>query len=94
MYTTKITVTIGGDERDAYVRAYVECGWDVGHPNGFGARLDGDAEVRVGNAWVTADDVELGEGDLARIEEALCDAALNDDSDQCVDEDDFARDYA
>ena len=87
-YSVKVTVTVDGDERDVFVGGFVECGWDVGCPNGFGAILDGDADVMINGTWCPIDSVNLGEGDAGRIADALCETALEDDSDQCVDDDD------
>lgn len=94
-YTTTCTLTVGGAERDIAVRAYVETGWDVGSPNGFGATLDGDVEFRIDRKWVSAEEADLGDGDLARATEALQDMALDDDRESCVDYDDlYERDCA
>lgn len=74
---TEVTLTIEGDERDVYVRGFVDV-------NTTGATLDGDPDVRTDGDWWPVDAVNVGAGDRDRIEEALCEAAFTDDRDSCV----------
>ncbi len=90
-YSTVCTLTIAGDEKDVTVRGHVDCGPGLGMGGAPGAALDSDVEFRIGRSWVSAEEAELGEGDLARATEALEEMALDDDRDQCVEADDDER---
>jgi hypothetical protein len=86
-----VTLTISGDEVDVYVRAFVSVEPGLGMGGSWGAALDGSIDVRTGGDWFPIDSVDVGEGDAERAEDALCDAALSDDSEECIDHDDFER---
>jgi hypothetical protein len=73
-----VTVTIDGDECDVRVRSYVEVAPWLGVGGSWGARLDGDPDVMVEGEWCPLDSVNVGPRDRDRIEEALCDRALED----------------
>lgn len=81
---TLVTLTIDGDERDCGVRGFVEVEPGLGMGGAIGAVLDGDPEILLGNDWWPLDSVNLDAGDAERISDALCDVALEDDADQCV----------
>ncbi len=66
------------------MRAWVHTAAGLAHGGGFGAELDGAAQVLVPEGWFDTDGIELGAGDADRIEEALCDLALDDDTSECV----------
>lgn len=87
-YETTVTVTVAGDEKDVTVRAHVDCGPGLGMGGAIGAALDSDVEFRIGRAWVSADEADLSEGDLARATEALEEMALSDDREECADDED------
>jgi len=78
-YTTKATLTIGGDEQDVSVRAHVA--YEIGFAGCWSGSVDGTVEAFVGGAWVDLDDLELDAGDRELAENALCDACSEDDSD-------------
>jgi len=86
-----VTLTILGDERDCGVRGFVSVEYGLGMGGSLGAELDGDADVRLGDDWWPLDSVDLGDGDVERIAEALENAALGDDSDQCKEWGDAAK---
>lgn len=82
-----VTVTIDGDERDVHVRAYVAVEAGIGIGGAHGAYLDCDPDLWIGHdAWCPIDSVALGAGDRERIEEALCEAALEERSERAADE--------
>lgn len=83
MYDRKVTVTVDGDERDVYARAWVDVETDRGSP---WATLDGGPSLLLPEGWLDVADVSLGDGDLQRIEDAICEAAFDDDRDGEVDE--------
>ncbi len=79
-------------ERDVQVRASTFCERQMG--GCFGASIDGDVEFySVERGWVPLAE-HVTDQELERIEEALCDAANEDDASECVDHDDFERDCA
>lgn len=83
---TAVTLTIAGGERDLAVRGLVDL--EPSRSRGMEATLDGEPECFLDGAWVSFGDVEeLDAGDRARAEEILCDLALEDDRDACVDHD-------
>lgn len=86
-----VTLTVDGDERDVHVRAFVLVEPGLGMGGSIGAALDGGIDVRTGNDWFPIDSVNVDAGDEGRATEALCDVALNDDSSECVDADDYER---
>lgn len=83
-YETTATVTIAGDERDVRVRGDVVCEYGLGMGGGIGAELDGEPELFVGGTWIDAETLGIDAQDRERVEDALCDLALEDDSDACV----------
>jgi hypothetical protein len=71
-------ITLDGAEQDVEVRADVELELpDERHGRSY-ARVDGDVEVLVGDAWLGADTLTLATGDRARIGALLCEQALED----------------
>ncbi len=78
LYESEFTLDIGGDERDVRVRCLVDV-------IGLNAELDGSPEALVDGGWVDTDNLDIALCDLERIEERLCEQALEDDADQCVD---------
>lgn len=82
-YETKVTITLDDEERDVTARARVEVGPGLSH-GGWGAEIDGQVELLIGDVWTEMEDVPLETRDIERIDEALCDAALEDDSSECV----------
>lgn len=84
-YESLVTITIADEERDVRVSCHVSVGHEFGIGGGVGAELDGDPRVeRTPGTWVDANDLSLSRGDLTLIEETLCDVALEDDRDACV----------
>lgn len=70
MYSTEVSVTIAGDERDVEARAYV-------YMVGPFAEIDGDVTLFISGKWVDVGTVALAEGDSALIEDALYAAAFD-----------------
>lgn len=81
-YEAVATVTIAGDEADHRVRAHVEV--EPSRSHGWSATIDGSIEVLVDGRWVDIDDAGLDAQDRERVEDVLCELALDDDTDQCV----------
>ncbi len=77
-YQCEVTLTVDGDETDLTVRACVE--YERGYGGSWGGVVDGDIEARIGGAWVPLDSLALDDGDDERADEALCEEAMNDDS--------------
>jgi hypothetical protein len=71
----EVTIEVDGDERDVPVRCWV----DVGH---IGAVLDGRPEVLIDGEWS-----EMARDHADRIEDALCEQAINEESDAYDDRD-------
>lgn len=88
-FEAEVTIAIDSDERDVFVRGFVEVEPGLGMGGGLGAAIDGDPDVRLSDAWWPVDALNLDPGDLERIIEALEEKALEDDSDACVEHDDF-----
>ena len=86
--TCTLALTNEDDERDYTVTALVEYG-AFGMGGAPGARIDGEIRVYVNGRFRPLDDYELDARVVDGVEAALCEAALEDDSDQCVDHDDF-----
>ena len=82
MTDVKVSVTIDGDDRDVFVRGYVTVEPGLGMGGNWGAEIDGDVQLRLGGDWWPVESVNLDKGDLEHIEASLCEAALEDDSDQ------------
>ncbi len=79
-YERVMTLYPNLDEIDLPVRGLVM-------REGINAYLDGDPEFHFNGEWRHADDLGLPPSDRDRIEEALIDAAYEDDSSQCQDRD-------
>lgn len=82
-YQTTVTITLDDEDRDIAARARVEVGPGLCH-GGWGAEIDGQVELLVGDAWTEVEELPLETRDVERIDEALCDVALADDSSECV----------
>ena len=78
-YEARVTVTADGEERDVFVRGFVTVEPGLGMGGAMGAELDGDPEVMISGTWCPIESVDLDDGDEDRIEEALCDKALEDE---------------
>lgn len=78
-HEARVTISVDGDERDVTVRGFVSVKPGLGMGGAWGAELDGDADIWIDRDWFPLDSVNLDEGDDERIEEALCNAALEDD---------------
>ncbi len=78
-FESRVTVTIDGDETDVYVRGFVDL--EPSRSRGWRAELDGDPDIMINGTWCPIDSVNLGEGDADLIGDALCETALEDDSD-------------
>lgn len=72
----KATLTIEGVERDYFVR-----GWVIVEP--FGATIDGEPDVLMGDDWWPIRELGLSEEDVDCVEETMCDVAMSDDTDEC-----------
>lgn len=84
-YTARVTLRIDGAERDVQVAGYVIV--EPSRSRGVVARVDGPVRVRIDRvAWVDLDALDVGLADNAIAEEALCTAALEDDSCACIEE--------
>lgn len=81
-----ITVTLDGDERDLPCRGWVSVEPGLGMGGGFGAELDGEAQVRLPEGWFDVSDLALDATDPAHIAEVLCGLALEDDGGLDADE--------
>lgn len=78
----EVTLTIDGVEHDRIVRAWVMVEPGLGMGGSWGAAIDGDIEVYVGDLWWPLAELTLDDGaDLARAEEALLDCALQEVAD-------------
>ena len=78
----EVTITVGGyGEIDCLVRCRVDVEPGLGMGGSTGAALDGTPDARIEGEWLSVDGLDLDEGDDATIEEALCNAAIEDDSD-------------
>jgi hypothetical protein len=71
----EVTITIDGDERDVPMRSWVEVG-------AVGATLDGRPEVFVDGEWT-----EMDRAEIDRVEDAVCEQAINEESDAYDDRD-------
>ena len=87
-YETELTVTIDGDEQDVTVRAHIT--FEEGFGGGWGAALDGDVEVLRDGKWVDLADL-VSPKDAENAADALCELALSDDTDLCLDEERYER---
>lgn len=86
-YTADVTITLERVERDCTVRCHVSL--EPSNSRGWAATLDGVPDACIDGEWLPLDVLDVEPSDHDSIEEALCEAALEDDSDQCVDHDDF-----
>ncbi len=76
MTHTEVTLTIDGSERDVPVRGSVLVEPGLGMGGSIGAEIDGGVQLRIDRRWVDVEDVALDAQDVERIDEALCEAAL------------------
>ena len=86
-YTETVTLVVSGDEADYDIRAEV-----LVEGAGTEAYVDGPIQVLIAGVWVDIDDVDTTHACRDHAEEALTNAALEDDSDQCVEHDDAWED--
>lgn len=87
MHDVRMTLTIDGDERDVGVRGFVAVEPGLGVGGALGAVVDGEPVIYIGGDWWPLDSVNLDDGDAERIDEALCEAAL--DGDMGLDPDEY-----
>jgi hypothetical protein len=85
-YEALVTLTVRGEEQDVFVRAHVEREL---FGRGWQAAIDGDIEANVDGKWTDLDALGVDAKEAARAGDELCDAALEDDSDQCVESEDY-----
>ena len=71
----EVTIIIDGDEHDAPVRCWVDV-------RAIGASLDGRPEVFVDGEWT-----EMECADIERVEDAICEQAINEEADAHDDRD-------
>ncbi len=83
-YETTVTLELNGREESDYpIRGTVDV---VPHSHGWVAELDGDAEVLLDDTWVPVEDLETTPDMVERARQSLADLALDDDSDECIDD--------
>jgi hypothetical protein len=79
-YEALVTLTVRGEEQDVFVRAHVEREYQ----GGWLAYIDGDIEANVDGEWTDLDALGVDAKEAERAGDELCNAALEDDTDQCV----------
>lgn len=77
LYELDTTLDVGGDEADYRVRCHVMV--EPSRSFGWEASLDGHPEVLVDGRWIDLEEVCTDPVSVHRVEEWLCDAALEDD---------------
>ena len=90
-YETEVTLTVRGEEMDVSVRAYVEREL---FGRGWQAAIDGDVEALVDGKWQDLEALGVEAREIERAKDELCEAAHEDDGDQCVEREDYYYDEA
>lgn len=81
-YETEYTLDLDrGGEQDFGIRAHVQVEYERGVPL---ATIDGEIEVLYDGNWEPIAKWPLSDDTLSRVEDALCEFALEDDSDICA----------